>query len=226
MKTIVIIPAGGKGKRIGQSTPKQYLRFNNKEMIAYTLEVFQKNKLVNEIVISSDPEYYNLLKRIKNKYNFTKVTSIVKGGKERQNSVFNALSSIYANKNDLIIVHDAARPLLPDKILTNAIQQAKKKGNALVCIEANDTLIKGNDTVNKYLSRDEVYYVQTPQIFRYKDLMEAMQNAKKKKFTGTDESLLVKKLGKKVNIVEGSSFNFKVTTKTDIELFRQLVKSG
>lgn len=226
MKTIAIIPAGGKGKRSGHSTPKQYLRFNNKEMIVFTLETFQRNKLINEIVVACDPYYFKLLKRIKEKYHLTKLLSFVEGGKERQHSVFNALSSIYAGKNDLIVVHDAVRPLLPDNILTASIQYARKKGNALVCLKARDTLIKGNEAVKKYLNREQVFYVQTPQVFTYSDLMTAMQNAKKKKFIGTDESTLVKKIGKKVNIIEGSPLNFKITTKEDIILFKKIINNG
>lgn len=226
MKTIAIIPAGGKGKRSGHAAPKQYLRFNNKEMIAFTLETFQQNKLIDEIVVSCDAHYFNLLKRIKEKYKLTKLLNFVEGGKERQHSVFNALTSIYAGKNDLIIIHDAVRPLLPDKVLTAAIQHAKKNGNALVCLKTRDTLIKGNEIVKKYLNREEVFCVQTPQIFTYSELMAAMQDAKKKRFVGTDESILVKKIGKKINIIEGSPLNFKITTKEDINLFKKIINNG
>jgi 2-C-methyl-D-erythritol 4-phosphate cytidylyltransferase len=226
MKTFAIIPAGGKGSRSGHSIPKQYLRFNNKELIAYTLEIFQRNNLINDIVIAADPYYFPLLERIKKKHNLNKISGIVESGKERQHSVFNAVTSLYANKNDLVVVHDAARPLLQNKILTKAIRMAKAKGNALVCIKAKDTLIRGDDYVKNYLNRDEVYYVQTPQIFRYVDLMEAMQYAKKRNFIGTDESILVKKYGKKVHILEGSSLNFKITSKSDIELFKMISKNG
>ena len=94
----------------------------------------------------------------------------------------------------------------------------------LVCIKAKDTLIKGKKFVDEYLNRDEVYYVQTPQIFKYKDLQRALGKAHSEQFVGTDESMLVKRIGKKVNIVEGSVFNFKITTKEDVEMFRRLVK--
>jgi 2-C-methyl-D-erythritol 4-phosphate cytidylyltransferase len=228
MKVIAIIPAGGKGLRAGNAekkgiaTPKQYLRINNKELIAYTLETFQKNKLINEIIIAAEPTYFDLLVKIINKYRFRKVKLIVEGGQTRQHSVYNALLSSDANENDLIVVHDAARALLPDEVLSNAIKTAKEKGNALVCIKAKDTLIKARKYVEEYLNRDEVYYVQTPQIFKYKDLLKAMNKAFKENFIGTDESMLVQKIGKKINLVEGSVFNFKITTQEDIELFARL----
>jgi 2-C-methyl-D-erythritol 4-phosphate cytidylyltransferase len=229
MKVIAIIPAGGKGLRAGNAdkkgiaTPKQYLRVNNKELIAYTLETFQKNKLINEIIIAAEPTYFDLLVKIINKYRFRKVKLIVEGGQTRQHSVYNALLSSDANENDLIVVHDAARALLPDEILSNAIKTAKEKGNALVCLKAKDTLIKARKYVEEYLNRDEVYYVQTPQIFKYKDLLKAMNKAFKENFIGTDESMLVQKIGKKINLVEGSVFNFKITTPEDIELFARLL---
>jgi len=229
MKTIAIIPAGGKGIRAGIAskgiaTPKQYLKVSGKEVIVYTLQTFQKNKLIDKIIISAEPEYFNLLLRLIKKYRLSKVKLIVEGGASRQDSVYNALLSSEAEANDLIIVHDAARALLPQNVLTDSILTAKKKGNALVCIKAKDTLIKGNTVVKEYLNRDEVYYVQTPQIFKYSELQRAMSKAHSEQFVGTDESMLVKRTGKKVNIVEGSVFNFKITTKEDVEMFKKLVR--
>jgi len=222
MKTFVIIPAGGKGKRGGTETPKQYLRFHGKELIVYTLEVFQKNNLVDEIIISAEQPYHTLLNKIAKDYNLTKISQLVEGGEERQDSVYNALKAIKADDGDLVAVHDAARPMLSDSILTRAINTAKEKGNALVCLKARDTLLKGDHIVKEYVDRTEIYYVQTPQIFRYKDLKKAMKKAYEKNFIGTDESMLVKELGININIVEGSMLNFKVTTATDIEMFEKL----
>ncbi len=224
MKTYAIIPAGGKGIRSGSSAPKQYLKFNGKELIVYTIEVFQKNKHVDEIITAVSPSYFSLLQKLKKKYRLSKLTNIVEGGEKRQDSVFNALKSILANKTDLIVVHDAARPLLPQDVLTNAIKTAKNKGNALVCLKARDTLINGNKIVKDYLDRNEIYNVQTPQIFRYSDLMNAMNFAYQSKFYGTDESILISNLGKRIHLVEGSPLNFKITTKEDLQIFKKLIK--
>ena len=222
MRVFAIIPAGGKGKRSGTETPKQYLKFHGKELIAYTLEVFQKNIFIDEVIIAAEPEYFSLLEGIKKKFNLTKISKIVEGGEERQDSVYNALNSISADDDDLIAVHDAARPLLPDDILTEAFKTAKEKGNSLVCLKARDTLLKGDQVVREYVDRSEIYYVQTPQIFKYGDLMKAMKKAYEKNFIGTDESMLIKEIGIDINIVEGSMLNFKVTTMTDIEMFEKL----
>ena len=223
MKTYVIIPAGGKGTRSGSATPKQYLKFKGKELIIYTLETFQKNKSVNEIIISAEPAYFSLLTRLKKKYKLSKLKTIVKGGKKRQDSVYNGLKSIEGKKDDLIVIHDAARPLLPGNILTNAINIAKTKGNALVCIKAGDTLVKGTNSVKEYIDRKNIYYVQTPQIFKYSDLKKAMEKAFAENFHGTDESMLIKRMGKSINIVEGSFQNFKITTKSDFDVLKKLI---
>jgi len=224
MKTIAIIPAGGKGIRSGTAAPKQYLKVNNKELIVYTLEIFQQNKTVDEIVISAERGYFDLLNTLKKKYHLSKISKIIEGGDTRQDSVYNALKSITdVTDNDLIVVHDAARPLLPQNVLLNAVETSKQKGNALVCIKAKDTLIKGDEVVESYVDRDEVYYVQTPQIFSYCVLMKAMKNAYENNFIGTDESMLVRQIGEKVNSGEGSVYTFKVTSADDIEIFERLV---
>ncbi len=225
MKIYAIIPAGGKGVRSGSPTPKQYIKFKGKELIVYSLETFQKNKAIDEIIISAEPAYFSRIAKLKKKYKLTKIKTIVKGGKKRQDSVFNALKSIDGKQNDLIVIHDAARPLLPQKVLTSAINTAKLKGNAIVCIKAGDTLIKGVKISerNEYIDRNLVQNVQTPQIFKFTDLKRAMKKAHADNFYGTDESMLVNRIGKTINIVEGSVLNFKITTKADFELFKKLI---
>ena len=225
MRLFAIIPAGGKGTRSGFDLPKQYLKINGREIISYTLEVFQNNRSVDEIIISADPFYFKLLNKIKKKYSISKLTMLIGSGKERQDSVYNGLMSLAAAPGDLIIVHDAVRPLLPARVLANAIKTAKEKGNALVCLKEKDTLIRGKDLVEKYINRDRVFCVQTPQIFEYSILKKAMDKAIKEKLFGTDESMLVRRLNQKINIVEGSVFNFKITSKEDIALLSKLTKT-
>ena len=223
MRTFALIPAGGKGLRVGKNVPKQYLKFYGKELIAYTLDVFQKSALVDEIVIAAEPAYFKKLYALKEKYKLNKITKIISGGEERQDSVFIALSSLPAKKNDIVIVHDAARPMLTQNILADSINIAKKKGNAIVCIKAKDTLINKSDKDTGYLDRENVYYVQTPQTAKFSHLMNAFLKAKEENFKATDESMLLKNAGYEINIVEGSILNFKVTTSDDAEIFKRLV---
>lgn len=220
MKIFAIIPSGGSGMRMNNPLPKQYLRINGKEIIAYTLEIFQKCDLIDEIIIAAQKNYFDLLQTIKKNYSISKISKIVEGGEERQHSVFNALKSINAKENDLIVVHDAVRPLLPQDLLKNTIATANRFGSAVAALKAKDTLIKGNDSILSYVDRNEYYYAQTPQIFRYKILFEAMKNAESNQFIGTDESMLVHRLGYEIKIVEGSSLNFKITSQDDIKLLQ------
>lgn len=219
MKVYAIIPAGGQGKRVGSQTPKQYIQINGKELIVYTLEVFQKCAAINEIVVAAEKEYFDLLNLIKRQYNIDKLKTIVEGGKERQQSVANALNNIDADRHDLIAVHDAVRPLLPSKVLQNAVTSAKKNSNAVVAVKAKDTLVNFDNNIMDYLDRRNVYYIQTPQIFSYEILKHALDKAEHDNFTATDESMLVKRCGVNINIVEGSGLNFKITTESDLELF-------
>ena len=224
MKIVAIIPAAGKGKRFGGTTPKQFLKINGKEILAYTLEIFQKEKRVDEIIVAASKEEFPQIIKLQKKYNLTKLQTIVEGGKERQDSVSNALLMAELNKNDLVLVHDAARPLLSQKILSDAINCAEKKGNALVCLQAKDTLLKKSKTEHTYLNRSQIYYVQTPQIFRYDQLLSAFEKAKKEKFIGTDESMLVQRTKKKIYLSDGSPLNFKITTKEDFEMLKRILK--
>jgi len=225
MKTYAIIPSGGLGKRANAPLPKQYLQFNGKELIAYTLQVLQSSSLIDEIVVAAQNNYFELLETIKKNFGLTKLNLLVEGGEERQFSVHNAVRAIKAKDDDLILVHDAVRPLVSKEIIYDSIQQAKEYGAAVVAIKAKDTLLKGNDFVSEYLDRSEIYYVQTPQVFKYKILFNALQKAKEENFVGTDESMLVYKLGHQIKIVNGSALNFKVTTDEDIRLLSMILKS-
>ena len=226
MKVTAILPSGGEGKRFGNALPKQYQQVRGKEILAYTIELFQNCSLIDKIVIAADPYYFDLIADIKEKYGFRKITKVVHGGKERQDSVFNALSSLSCDDDDLIAVHDAVRPLLPNTILDNAIIMAKNFDNVVVAIKARDTLIESSDNENlfvqSYYDREKIYYAQTPQIFSYAVLMDSMKKAANDEFWGTDESMLVKRAGYAVKIIEGSSLNFKITTPVDLDLFEKL----
>lgn len=228
MRTIAIIPSGGEGKRFGGGIPKQYLKVNGREILAYTLDVFNSSSLIDEIVIAANETYFPLIEDIIADCKIIKEVKIVKGGKERQDSVFNALSSLSCNPEDLIVVHDAVRPLIPLSLLEEAINSAKVFDNIVVGIRAKDTLISfdtaENLYVDNYVNREKVFYAQTPQIFPFSLLFESMKSAQIEGFLGTDESMLVKRAGAKVKIVEGSPFNFKITTEEDLAIFDSIVR--
>lgn len=224
MKVFAIIPSGGKGLRTSSPLPKQYLRFKGKELIAYTIDLFQQSKMIDEIIVSAQRDFFPLINEIKIRYGFTKMRDPIEGGSERQYSVFNAVKSLNASGDDIIVVHDAVRPFLSEEILENSINTAMESGSAVVAIKAKDTLIKGNSDVDSYLDRNQIYYVQTPQVFRYNIFIDSIKKAEKNGFLGTDESMIVYNAGFKVKIVEGSSFNFKITSDDDLKLFGQILK--
>ncbi len=226
MSAAAIIPAGGKGTRTELEIPKQFHQVNNKELIVYTLEVFQKSPNIDEIIIAAIPDWIEKLNELSDKYALTKVSKIVEGGSTRQDSVYNALASKQFVDDDIIIVHDAARPLLTQEILERTIETAKTDGTAVTAIKAKDSLFNGDDNVKAYLERENVYYAQTPQVFRYKILIEAFKKAQNDKFIGTDEAMLVLRNGKEVKIVKGSAINFKVTDREDLEMFESIVYRG
>lgn len=222
MSNYAIIPSGGIGSRFNSPIPKQYVKVLGKELLAYTLEVFQKCEIVDEIIVPADESYFNLIEEIKNKYSIYKLTKIVKGGKERQDSVYNGLLSKRFKADDLIIVHDAARPLLSLNLLNVAIEKAKKLDSVVVAIKSRDTLIENNNQRLTYLNRERIYYAQTPQIFRYQILYGAYKFAQQNNFRGTDESMLVANASYKINLVDGEFENFKITTKDDLLTFEKL----
>lgn len=225
MKTFAIIPSGGLGKRSNSPLPKQYLQFHGKELIAYTLQVFQSSNQIDEIVVAAQNKYFSLLESLKQNFGLTKFTCLVEGGIERQHSVYNALRSLDADADDIIVIHDAVRPLITKDIIYDAVQTAKNFGAAVVALKAKDTLINGKDNVTSYVDRSEIYYAQTPQVFKYHIIMEALKKAKEENFIGTDESMLVHRLGFEIKIVNGSSLNFKVTTEEDIKLLSMILKN-
>jgi len=224
MKTFVIIPAAGSGSRINSKIPKQFIKVAGKEILAYTLEIFQNNENIDKIIVATKPQYFDLITNLKEKYSFGKIAKIVEGGVKRQDSVYNALKNITADKNDLIIVHDAARPLLSQSLLNKAIEEAKNSRKIVIAVKARDTLIEGNDYVDGYLDRKKIYYAQTPQIFSFDILINSMNNAYKDNFVATDESMIVEKYAGSVKIVEGESINFKITTDSDLKIFMKIVE--
>lgn len=223
MKNIAIIPSGGIGSRFNSPIPKQYVKVLGKELIVYTLEIFQKCNLIDEIIIPADKSYFSLLGELKEKYRLTKITQIIEGGKERQDSVKNGLNSKAFDKEDFIIVHDAARPLLSIKLLENALNEAHKFDSIVVAIKARDTLISGNENVTQFLDRSNIYYAQTPQIFKFKILEKAFKIAGENGFLGTDESSVVKSAGFEIKIIEGEFLNFKVTLESDLIIMEKML---
>ncbi len=214
----VIIPASGKGKRFGGKISKQFLKIDGKEILAHSIEKFNSMKAIDEIIIAASRDSIETVKKIITKYKFYKVSIIVAGGKERQDSVYNALQLLTCKVSDTVLIHDAVRPYVSQKLIKEIIKQASKHKNVIPGIKVSDTLKRtdAKSNIRETISRENVWAVQTPQAFNYKMLLTAFQKAYKNNFYGTDEASLMEKYGYDVKVIPGESGNVKITVKGDV----------
>lgn len=224
MKTFVIIPAAGSGKRFLAGIPKQFHKINGIEILVHTILKFQKAKKVNKIIVAVNKDFIGKVENLVKKYRLNKVVKLVEGGKERQDSVYSALKSIKAEPSDLICVHDAVRPLISSKEIDELIEFASKKKSVIAAKKAIDTVKTGSNFVEDTLDREKIWLVETPQIFTYKILNEAFEKAYEDEFYGTDESSLVERLGVKVYFYQVKGENRKITLKEDLSFARIFLK--
>lgn len=222
---IAIVLAGGTGSRMSLDKPKQFALVKGKPLMVYTLSVFNNCSLVDEIYFVSNKDYLKESKSIIEKHHLNKVKDIIVGGSTRQESVFNALERINANENDIVLIHDCARPLVDEHIIKDNIEQCQLHDAVETAVKAVDTTIEVNEEqFENSLNRDKLYQVQTPQTFRYKLIKDAHENAiKNKQVNITDDAQLVAKLGHKVFIVNGKKTNLKVTTDEDLKILKALL---
>jgi 2-C-methyl-D-erythritol 4-phosphate cytidylyltransferase len=218
LKVKVIIPASGSGERFGSKIPKQFLKIEGKEIIALTLEKFNSIKLIDEIIISTKLEYFVKISAILKKYNFRKVSKIVEGGKRRQDSVYNALITSESDDDDMILVHDAVRPYISKKKITELISTAMKYKCVIPGMPVAETIkiVDGKNDVTETIDRNNIRTIQTPQVFRYDILRKSFEKAYSEKFTGTDEAAIVENAGYKVKVIEGEKANVKITYREDV----------
>jgi 2-C-methyl-D-erythritol 4-phosphate cytidylyltransferase len=211
----VIIPAAGQGKRMGAGKNKLLLELNNIPVLIHTLKVFEEDELCEGIILAIHPqdeeEFILLLK----KHNVKKVLDLVPGGKERQDSIYNALKTV--KTEGIILVHDAARPFILKDQIHRLLDTAQKTDAAIIGVPAKDTMKTVRDNVVKAtVERSSLWVVQTPQAFRFSLLYRAYEQAAKDGFVGTDDSSLVERISHPVTMVEGDYDNLKLTTQEDL----------
>ena len=217
-KCTVVIAAAGIGKRMGADRPKQFLEIKDKPVLYYTINAFEKNRSVDSIVIVTGVENIEFCsKEIVEKYDFKKVKAIIEGGKERQNSVHNALNALNYD-TDIVLIHDGARPFVMQEDIDKVISFSHKYDGAVLAVKSKDTVkvADENGFVKGTPDRKFLWNIQTPQGFSYSLLKEAYDKAASDGFIGTDDSSLVERLGKRVKLVEGHYTNIKITTKDDL----------
>ncbi|MFO7810999.1 MAG: 2-C-methyl-D-erythritol 4-phosphate cytidylyltransferase [Candidatus Delongbacteria bacterium] len=233
MKCIALITAGGSGIRMNSRIKKQYLEIGNRPILAHTLSKFNVTDEIDSIVLTVPEEDIDRVKKnIVEKFDLSKVQSILPGGSCRQDSVFQALKNMDADSEDIVLIHDGVRPFVSHEIILECIASLGRSDCSVTGIKPVNTIKRtdGKKIINT-LNREELISVQTPQAFRYGMILNCHKAAVKKNFFATDDSALVEKYGEKflgrdpaIKIVDGNSFNIKITGPNDLVLASVLLE--
>ena len=228
----VIIAAAGQGRRIGGPVPKQFMMIGGEPILIKTLKVFSSMPEVDHIFIVTNEEYTEHCADLIREYEISKVEKIVRGGSERQDSVFNALKALKAMcpQTEYVLVHDGARPFVTRRTVTGVIEKTVQSGAAAACVPMKDSLRhigscglctkKNTDAIgtSRSVDRSEYFAVQTPQGFRLEYIMDAYEKAFAEGFYGTDDAVLAERAGYPVAIAAGDYGNIKITTREDLPM--------
>ena len=224
---VAVVPAAGLGTRMGGNTPKQYLTIGNLPLLVYSLQIFQQLEEICEVILSvpaSDQEY--CWREIVKPFGLEKVAKVVAGGARRQDSVRNGLAAI-SDRPDGVLVHDGVRPFIDQVMVRKVIDCAGKTGAAVVAMPIHDTVkrVDPSGIIQETLKREELWQIQTPQVFRYDWLVEAHQQAQEHQWDVTDDAALIERMGYPVSVVEGSCFNIKVTKPDDLVFGKAILET-
>ena len=218
-----IVLAGGRGKRMNYHKSKQFIEIKGKPVLVYTLEKFIYNKSIDEVIlVLPEDEVDYCKKEVLQKYSL-KVDRIVIGGKERQDSVFNALEAM--EKANIVLIRDGARPFISEKIIEEGIKYANIYGAAAPGVTPKDTIkIKNEDNISVDTpDRNTLVAVQTPQCFKYDEIYQCHRKIKEENAIVTDDTSVVERYGHKVYLYEGDYTNIKITTPEDLILAERLI---
>ena len=218
-----IVLAGGRGKRMNYHKSKQFIEIKGKPVLVYTLEKFIYNKSIDEVIlVLPEDEVDYCKKEVLQKYSL-KVDRIVIGGKERQDSVFNALEAM--EKANIVLIHDGARPFISEKIIEEGIKYANIYGAAAPGVTPKDTIkIKNEDNISVDTpDRNTLVAVQTPQCFKYDEIYQCHRKIKEENAIVTDDTSVVEMYGHKVYLYEGDYISIKITTPEDLILAERLI---
>ena len=228
MKTVALILAGGIGKRMGVSLPKQFLEIKGKPVLVHTLSNFQRNDSVDSIVVVCVSDWIEYTWDLVKKYNLSKVEAIIPGGDTSHDSTRNGIFHLRRTlgKGDVVIIHDAARPILPQKAIDEMLRIAKDNGNASLAIPCYETVIYTDDQLsgNKELDRSHLMRVQTPQAYEYSSILELYERAEKEdRHDVIYADIVAVEYGMTVYFSKGFTNNIKITKQEDIPLCEYLM---
>lgn len=221
-KVIAVVPAAGIGKRFSQSIRKTFAKIAGIPLLIYTLKRLHETKLITEIIPVLRQEDMERGLELIETHNLNKIKQIAPGGKERQDSVHNALRLIQGDS--LILIHDGVRPFIPDGLIKRLLD-IKGVDGVVPGLPVKETLKEVNTRgfILSTVKREKFWIIQTPQVFPYKVIKKAYDKAYKDSFYATDDAALVERVGGKVKIIKGSPFNVKVTTPEDLEMVELLL---
>lgn len=231
MKNIVLIIAGGVGARMGQDIPKQFINVYDKPVILYTLEAFQNHPEIDEIEVVCLEGWHDVLKAYAKQFGITKLVNVVNGGKNGQDSIRNGIYDIanrHHDDDDIVLIHDAIRPMLSKEVIDDNLRVCRKYGNAITVLPCNAAMLKTYDGIEteEQVPRDNLKETQTPQTFYLKDIVATHREALERGITNSVASCtLYIELGKKLYMSKGSEKNLKLTTTEDIEIFKALLNA-
>lgn len=229
---VALVIAGGRGKRANQDIPKQFINVNDKPIIIYTLEGFQKHPEIDVIEVVCLDGWHDILRAYAKQYGITKLRWIVSGGQTGQESIRNGVFYLKdkCDQKDIVIIHDGIRPMIDENVLSDVIVKCKQYGNAVTSLPYNEQIfrIKDEFSTNEYIPRETLRRVQTPQAYNFDKLVWAYEEAFLKgigihgsAYTNT----MMVDLGETLYFAIGSDKNIKITTSDDFELFKALLKT-
>ncbi len=214
-----IILAAGKGKRVNAGTNKMFISLRNKPVLAYSLDAFESCSEIENIILVASEEEHSSCERIISSYGYKKVKGIVNGGKERQDSVFNALMAI-PEACEVVVIHDGARPMIRPATIAICIAEARLWGASSAGMPVKDTvkIVAPSGRVSYTPDRRNIWITQTPQAFKLEIIKDSHLKAKEASYAGTDDAVLAERAGYAVKMVEADYENIKITTPEDISV--------
>jgi len=221
-----LIPAAGRGKRMGAEKPKALLPLGDRPILIHTLQKFEDCPQVDEVLPLLPPgEGMDWAGESVRRFGLKKVYQILPGGEERQDSVYRGLQAL-RGKADWVIIHDGVRPFVSPELIQQVLSETRRWKAVVVALPASETIKEGSpeNEVVRTVDRRRLWMIQTPQSFEYPLILRAHEEARREGFLGTDDASLVERLGIPVKILRGSRFNFKITTPEDLVLAEAFLK--
>ena len=229
MNTAIIL-AGGTGQRLHQEIPKQFINVNDKPLIIYTLEAFQKHPQIDSILVVCIDGWHDILKAYARQNHISKLKWVISGGSTGQESIRNGVFALEneCKEDDIVVIHDGIRPLVDENVLSDVIVKCGIYGNAVTSLPYNEQIFvkKDEETTEQYIPRETLRRVSTPQAYKYGTLLRSYKRAFEEKigiYGSSYTNTMMTDLGETLHFAAGSDKNIKITTQDDLELFKALL---